>query len=126
MPKLEQSKKNLGCFLLTNKFLHKATMATRDDKYYEDTNKIKSNPQGGKAFGQTQKHRENELNRIASEYRAGNSEATESDTDKLIAKFMLYDLDGDLVINIEELRLMMEKLGEKNILMTYYDIITTF
>eukprot|EP00029_Vermamoeba_vermiformis_P014721 TRINITY_DN9834_c0_g1_i1.p1 TRINITY_DN9834_c0_g1~~TRINITY_DN9834_c0_g1_i1.p1 ORF type:complete len:157 (+),score=56.06 TRINITY_DN9834_c0_g1_i1:20-490(+) len=87
-------------------------MATKDDRYYEDTNKIRANPQGGKAFGQTQKQRENELRRIADEYRAGNTEATEADTEKLITKFMLYDLDGDLVINIEELRLMMEKLGQ--------------
>lgn len=86
-------------------------MATKDDKYYEDTNKIRANPQGGKAFAQTQKQRENELRRIADDYRAGNTEATEADTEKLIAKFMLYDLDGDLVINQEELRLMMEKLG---------------
>jgi hypothetical protein len=39
------------------------------DKYYEDTNKIKLNPQGGKQFGREWQQRENNLRQIAEQYR---------------------------------------------------------
>jgi len=82
------------------------------DKYYEDINKIKLNPQGGKQFGREWQQRENNLRQIAEQYRQGNPDATEAQTENILKKFMLYDLDGDQVINLEELKLMMEKLGQ--------------
>jgi hypothetical protein len=39
------------------------------DRYYEDTNKIKLNPQGGKQFGREWQQRENNLRQIAEQYR---------------------------------------------------------
>jgi allograft inflammatory factor 1 len=44
--------------------------------------------------------------------RQGNPDVTEEQTENILKKFMLYDLDGDQVINLEELKLMLEKLGQ--------------
>lgn len=86
-------------------------MAARD-KVYEDVNKIKSNVQGGKAFGAQLSAFERELDSIGQEYLAGNSEATQDDVDKYKAKFLVYDEDRSGDISLDELKRMMEKLGK--------------
>lgn len=86
-------------------------MAARD-KVYEDVNKIKSNIQGGKAFGAQLSAFERELDSIGQEYLAGNSEATQDDVDKYKAKFLVYDEDRSGDISLDELKRMMEKLGK--------------
>jgi len=84
----------------------------KEEKRYEDTRVIKANPQGGKQFGSAQKQQEASLDRIGSEYLRSNQEATQEDVDGIKKKFFLYDLDGDGEINMDELKLMMEKLGK--------------
>eukprot|EP01111_Echinosteliopsis_oligospora_P009049 TRINITY_DN257_c0_g1_i1.p1 TRINITY_DN257_c0_g1~~TRINITY_DN257_c0_g1_i1.p1 ORF type:complete len:163 (+),score=55.83 TRINITY_DN257_c0_g1_i1:36-524(+) len=81
-------------------------------KVYEDVNKIAKNPQGGKMFDQKIKSQENELDRIGQEYLRSNPEASEDDVNKYKKTFVLYDLDQSGDISMEELKLMMEKLGQ--------------
>eukprot|EP01119_Soliformovum_irregulare_P008811 TRINITY_DN21925_c0_g1_i1.p1 TRINITY_DN21925_c0_g1~~TRINITY_DN21925_c0_g1_i1.p1 ORF type:complete len:157 (+),score=54.11 TRINITY_DN21925_c0_g1_i1:18-488(+) len=87
-------------------------MAAKDDKVVEDISKVMKNPQGGKAFAQRLQVQESDLDRIGQTYMQGNKEATQDQVDKYKKKFMLYDLDHSGDINLEELRLMMEKLGQ--------------
>jgi len=82
------------------------------DRRVEDVNKIRANPQGGKNFGQQLIMQESDLNKIGQQYLQSNPDAKSADVEKYKKKFMLYDLDHSGDINLEELRLMMEKLGQ--------------
>eukprot|EP01101_Sappina_pedata_P010847 TRINITY_DN6948_c0_g1_i1.p2 TRINITY_DN6948_c0_g1~~TRINITY_DN6948_c0_g1_i1.p2 ORF type:complete len:162 (-),score=82.55 TRINITY_DN6948_c0_g1_i1:72-527(-) len=82
------------------------------DKRVEDVNLIKKAPQGGKHFGQNLKRQEAELDRVAASYLSSNSDAKQEDVDNLKKKFVIYDLDGDNEINLDELKYMMEKMGQ--------------
>jgi len=84
----------------------------KEDKRVEDINKIIHNPQGGKVFGQQLKNQENDLDSIGRRYLQGNPDATEEDVERYKKKFILYDLDHSGDINMDELKLMMEKLGQ--------------
>eukprot|EP00026_Physarum_polycephalum_P019188 Phypoly_transcript_21077.p1 GENE.Phypoly_transcript_21077~~Phypoly_transcript_21077.p1 ORF type:complete len:176 (+),score=43.75 Phypoly_transcript_21077:79-606(+) len=79
---------------------------------YEDINVIKKNPQGGKQFDQKLNRQYADLDSIGQAYLRSNPDATESDVQKYKETFMLYDLDASGDINLEELKLMMEKLGQ--------------
>jgi len=52
------------------------------------------------------------LDKICQQYLQSNSDAKEEEVVKYKKKFMLYDLDRSGDINMEELKLMMEKLGQ--------------
>lgn len=82
------------------------------DKPTEDINRIRSNPQGGKAFGQKLRVAESDLDRIGREFRARNSNVDDALLEKYKQKFMLYDSDHNGELGIDELKYMMEKLGQ--------------
>ena len=88
------------------------TMAQKSDRVVVDTNVIRQNPQGGKDFAKKQKVQEADLDRIGKEYLRSNPEAKASEVEKFKIKFMLYDLDHSGDLNLEELKGMMEKLGQ--------------
>merc|ERR1711879_593584 len=81
-------------------------------KVYEDVDKIRSNPQGGKSFGRALDSHEANLERICDEYKSLNPEALDEDIQKYKEKFVLYDRERSGDINLEELKYMMEKLGQ--------------
>jgi len=87
-------------------------MATEKDKKIEDVRVIKQQPQGGKSFGKLELEQEAALDKICQQYLQSNSDAKEEEVVKYKKKFMLYDLDRSGDINMEELKLMMEKLGQ--------------
>lgn len=69
----------------------------------------KSDYQGGKSFGQLKKQQENDLDRVADEFR---SELDDATIEKYKQKFMLYDVNNSGDIDEFELKLMMEKIGQ--------------
>lgn len=85
---------------------------SQQEKVYEDINVIKKNVQGGKTFGQKLSNFEKELDQIGDEYRAGNSDASAEDIAKYKQTFILYDRDQSGDIDLNELKYMMEKLGQ--------------
>eukprot|EP01118_Nematostelium_gracile_P005096 TRINITY_DN1610_c0_g1_i1.p1 TRINITY_DN1610_c0_g1~~TRINITY_DN1610_c0_g1_i1.p1 ORF type:complete len:156 (+),score=60.30 TRINITY_DN1610_c0_g1_i1:78-545(+) len=84
----------------------------KEEKRVEDISKILRNPQGGKQFAQSLKVQESDLDRIGKQYLQSNPEASADEVEKYKKKFMLYDLDHSGDINLDELKLMMEKLGK--------------
>eukprot|EP01132_Coremiostelium_polycephalum_P004862 gene4862-6059_t len=69
----------------------------------------KSDYQGGKQYGQVKKQQENDLDRVADEFR---SELDDATIEKYKQKFMLYDVNNSGDIDEFELKLMMEKIGQ--------------
>ncbi|KAF2071897.1 hypothetical protein CYY_006776 [Polysphondylium violaceum] len=67
------------------------------------------NYQGGKAFGALKKQQEATLDQICDEFRAELDEATIS---KYKAQFISYDVNNSGDIDLYELQLMMEKIGQ--------------
>ncbi|EFA82596.1 calcium-binding protein [Heterostelium album PN500] len=67
------------------------------------------NYQGGKVHGQVLKQQENSLDSIADEFRTELDDAT---IQKYKEKFMLYDVNNSGDIDLYELQLMMEKIGQ--------------
>lgn len=82
------------------------------DKPVEDVNKIRANPQGGKAFGHKLKVQESDLDRIGQEFMCKNSQVTPELLEKYKQKFMLYDTNHNGELGLEEVKFMMEKLGQ--------------
>jgi len=66
-------------------------------------------PASGKAFGQLKNQQSSDLDSICREFA---SEASAADLEKWKKKFIEYDLDASGDIDIMELKLMMEKLGQ--------------
>lgn len=81
-------------------------------KIYEDVSKIKSNAQGGKNWGKAISGLDAKLDAIGEEYMQKNPDAPPEDVAKFKIKFVEYDVDQSGDINVEELGLMMEKLGK--------------
>jgi allograft inflammatory factor 1 len=82
------------------------------DKPVEDINKIKSNPQGGKAFGRQLKVQESDLDRIGAEFKRHNTHVEDELLEKYKQKFMLYDRNHNGELGLDEVKFMMEKLGQ--------------
>jgi allograft inflammatory factor 1 len=82
------------------------------EKITEDINKIVHQPQGGRDFGRRLQVQERDLDRIGQEYRQRNPDADPAQIEKYKQKFMVYDRDHKGELGMEEVKWMLEKLGQ--------------